>query len=445
MDKAPDTDKRLGQMTIDQLAAEILSECASMQKFCQANSITSPSLVAGADTTFWKTEPSSKLSVSRTKTLGLLERIITLLRGPHEFIHEFAASNWDHGSLYVFLRAKIMEQITLLGVTANVRNIAVASGVPEDKLIRILGLLRCKDIVHEAENGIYTLTAISEDLIRHPEFRAWAEFQLFETRIASVHLADALASQPNGYTDGKSAFKEGFGMEMYEWHTAHPEEGDRFRQAMKGVSKSLDPADSLIRTWIQNLPLSNLTKVVEIGGRYGFASTTLVNEQTDLLFEVRCDSKDFLSRGEALVDPDSLSRISFTHLDSIFNPPPPDDVNLVCVYVIRNLFWNWANEEAIKLLQKLVQTLKDSSSLTRILVTDGVSPLPGEFPTHVEIAYRRRDITTMTMHNVKQRTQAEWLELFSNVNPTLQIVTRFGSSSHVSKGLWELRIDKADK
>lgn len=177
MDKAPDTDKRLGQMTIDQLAAEILSECASMQKFCQANSITSPSLVAGADTTFWKTEPSSKLSVSRTKTLGLLERIITLLRGPHEFIHEFAASNWDHGSLYVFLRAKIMEQITLLGVTANVRNIAVASGVPEDKLIRILGLLRCKDIVHEAENGIYTLTAISEDLIRHPEFRAWAEFQ----------------------------------------------------------------------------------------------------------------------------------------------------------------------------------------------------------------------------------------------------------------------------
>lgn len=118
--------------------------------------------------------------------------------------------------------------------------------------------------------------------------------------------------------------------------------------------------------------------------------------------------------------PDYLHRISFTYLDSISDPPPSDDVNLVCVYVIRNLFWNWTDDDAVKLLRQLVQTLQDSP-LTRIIVTDGVSPLPGEFPSHVEIAYRRRDITTMTMHNVKQRSQAEWLQLFSSVNPDIKV------------------------
>jgi hypothetical protein len=28
-----------------------------------------------------------------------------------------------------------------------------------------------------------------------------------------------------------------WGAEMYEWHAKHPEKGDRFRRAMRGVSK----------------------------------------------------------------------------------------------------------------------------------------------------------------------------------------------------------------
>ncbi|EED21101.1 O-methyltransferase, putative [Talaromyces stipitatus ATCC 10500] len=430
-------------MTIDQLASDILSECTLMQRYCQTTGIALPSLLAGATPDFWSTDSPQELIAARTRTLGLLERITTLLRGPHDFIHEYVASNWDQGALYVFLRTRLLEHIAVLGGEANIGNLATASGVPEDKLIRILGLLCCKNIVRQSDNGIYALTAISEDMIQDPDFRAWVEFQLFETRIASVHLADALESKPNTYTDGKSAFKQGFGVEMYEWHTSHPEEGDRFRRAMKGVSNSLDPADSLIRTWIKNRPSSNLTKVVEIGGRYGFASTTLVREKEDLSFELRCDSEEFLRRGQALVDPRSMSRISFTHLTSNFEPPPPSDANTVCAYVIRNLFWNWTDDEAVRLLQQLAQILH-GSPWTHIIVTDGVSPLPGEFPPHVEISYRRRDITTMTMHNVKQRSQEEWLKLFSRVDPALKITTHFESSSHVCKGLWELRLETGE-
>ncbi|KAL8974392.1 MAG: hypothetical protein Q9197_001361 [Variospora fuerteventurae] len=243
---------------------------------------------------------------------------------------------------------------------------------------------------------------------------------------------------------------------MYEWHTRHPEKGDRFRRAMRGVSKcklppeilqvpirrrdsfaymltaiALDPADNLIHAWFQRNPPPDRTKVVEIGGRYGFASVSLAEKKARLSFEIRCDSQDFLRSGESQVGPESKARIAFNYVPSLFGPLPPEDSDTVLVYLIRNLFWNWADEDAVRLLQTLLPTLR-ASPATRILVADGVSPSAKEFPPHVEIAYRRRDVTTMTMHNVKQRTQAEWLALFAPVDPALTVKTSLSWSANAA-------------
>jgi len=182
----------------------------------------------------------------------------------------------------------------------------------------------------------------------------------------------------------------------------------------------LDPADSLLRKHIQHDIPPTLEKIIEIGGRYGFASVSFVKERQNLSFEVRCDSEDFLRRGEALIDPSSQSRITFTKTTDRFDQASSTDSSGVLAYVVRNVFWNWADEDVVKLLQSLLPTLRASPS-TRILVTDGVSPASKQFPSYMEIAYRRRDVTTMAMHNVKQRTQAEWLAMFSQVDPNLNV------------------------
>ena len=234
---------------------------------------------------------------------------------------------------------------------------------------------------------------------------------------------------------------------MYEWHAAHPDKGKRFTQAMKGVAKcrlekvvavehyrhfanirqwhsltsiALDPADSLLRKHIGFGKSSHHTKVIEIGGRYGFASVSLVEERPDLSFEVRCESQEFLRRGEALVSPQCKSRISFTNVKSLFEPVPSGDSDNVLVYVIRNLLWNWTDEDIVKLLRTLLP-MAHTPQPVRVLIADGVSPTSTQFPPHVELAYRRRDITTMTMHNVKQRTQEEWMNLFLLANSALKV------------------------
>jgi hypothetical protein len=227
---------------------------------------------------------------------------------------------------------------------------------------------------------------------------------------------------------------------MYEWHTSHPEKGERFCRAMKGVSTcqyqvscdcsahqltklALDPADSLLRLHLPKTPFQDTMRIVEIGGRYGFASINLFKERPDLEFEIRCESQQFLNQGKELVDTSSLDRITFSGIHSLLDPPPARDSTNVTTYIVRNIFWNWTDSDAIKLLRVLLPTLRGSPHAS-ILVTDGVSPEPKQFPQHVEIAYRRRDITTMTMHNVKQRTQREWLQLYSSVDPALSVSLR---------------------
>jgi hypothetical protein len=162
--------------SIRQLASDILDQCSLMEKECQRTQTTAPTLDAGANTSFWM-DASADLAKSRTQTLGLLERLTTLLQGPHDYLHEFVAPNWDHGALYAFLRLGVLEQIASSGGQATLVDLSQKSGVPEDKLSRIMGLLRCKNIVCMRNVDVFGLTAVSEDLLYDGDFRAWVEFQ----------------------------------------------------------------------------------------------------------------------------------------------------------------------------------------------------------------------------------------------------------------------------
>jgi len=171
---------------------------------------------------------------------------------------------------------------------------------------------------------------------------------------------------------------------------------------------------------MQDIAPLNPTKVVELGGRYGLSSIALAQKQPALTFEVRCDSREIIDRSLSVVPASVKDRFEFTYVSSLCDSVPQDHRDTVCVYIIRNMLWNQIDESAVNILRSLLPTL-ELPSQTRILVTDGYSPALGDFPPHIELAYRRRDITTMTMHNAKQRTQEEWLALFAEADSRLQV------------------------
>jgi hypothetical protein len=113
-------------------------------------------------------------------------------------------------------------------------------------------------------------------------------------------------------------------------------------------------------------------------------------------------------------------RIQFQK-SNFFDARPSTESGVVRAYILRNVLWNWSDEDAVRILQTFVPIMKRSPQ-TVILVNDGISPVyKGLGSLHAEKPYRRRDVTVMTMHNTKQRTEQQWADMFAQAHPGFRV------------------------
>ena len=160
---------------------------------------------------------------------------------------------------------------------------------------------------------------------------------------------------------------------------------------------------------------------MEIGGRYGFASVSLAKQFPSLSSEIRVSNEEVLQRGQDTLPEQLRSRIRFQQRTSDIDPQPLEDAEKgVVAYIIRNVLWNCSDDQAVELLRTFLQVMQKSLG-TAILVCDGISPARKSFEPHIEQAYRRRDVTMMTMHNVRQRSEPEWEIVFARVSQDLRV------------------------
>lgn len=118
---------------------------------------------------------------------------------------------------------------------------------------------------------------------------------------------------------------------------------------------------------------------------------------------------------------DQFPALSFqTQVDKFKPQPTGDPDNVLLVYLVRNILWNCSDEDCVKTLQTFVPAMEKSPD-TVLLVNEMMSPAAGTFERHVEKGYRRRDVTVMTMHNAKQRTEEEWKALFAKASPNFMV------------------------
>lgn len=90
------------------------------------------------------------------------------------------------------------------------------------------------------------------------------------------------------------------------------------------------------------------------------------------------------------------------------------------LFLLYGVLWVLDDESCVALLRKFVPLLLHPSRPV-LLVCDLVSPAKGQFEPHVELAFRRRDVTLMTMHNARQRTAKQWLDLVVEADSRFQV------------------------
>lgn len=129
-----------------------------------------------------------------------------------------------------------------------------------------------------------------------------------------------------------------------------------------------------------------------------------------------------LEKGQNDLPPELNERIKFARRD-MFKVRPAEDGENVGAYILRDVLWNMEDRDCVKVLQTFVPVLEKSNK-TVLLVNELLSPDPRTFEPHVEQAYRRRDVTLLTMHNAKQRTEREWRTLLTGIHPSVKVSLR---------------------
>ena len=157
------------------IAEEIFDQTHNLAKYLKKNSIAEPSLAVGSTTELWSSH-SKEIDTVRTNIFGLTKQLTKLLNGPHGFLHEYVSTNWEYGALYTVLEFDILEKIPLDG-QVHVSKLAALSSLPENKLLRILRLVSCEQILDEVSEGVFRHTAISEELVKDKNFKAFIGFQ----------------------------------------------------------------------------------------------------------------------------------------------------------------------------------------------------------------------------------------------------------------------------
>ena len=189
-------------------AESILSRTSDLSQKLSQRSINPPSdLSLGASSDLWNIH-DGEIQDLRSSILALTQRLDRLLEGPHGFLHEYISTNWEYGALYTLLEFDVLDQISLeAGSGVPATQLAAATGLPAEKLLRICRLVATAGILQEPREGVFAHTAISETLVRDEGYRSFIRFQLFETRVASANLADSLRKPNPFWTGGQAAFE----------------------------------------------------------------------------------------------------------------------------------------------------------------------------------------------------------------------------------------------
>ncbi|PGG97984.1 hypothetical protein AJ80_09606 [Polytolypa hystricis UAMH7299] len=436
------------QNKLIEVAEVILANTSELCKKLSQHSIVPPaSLDVGTSSGLWTTHDSD-IGRLRSSILGQIQQLDKLLEGPHGFLHEYVSTNWEYGALYALLEHDVLEKIPLDGSTVTAAVLAEQTGLPADKLLRICRLVATVGILQEPVEGSFKHTAISETLVKDEGYKSFIHFQLFETRVASAHLADSLKKPNPFWKEGQAAFEHAWGMPMYDWHAKNPEKGKRFAQAMESVSKNLDAGNGMIIDWLsrsKNFGQGDKSPlVVEVSGKTGSFSHQLATIFPNFHLEVQDSSSQLLQRGKQSLPRALADRVRFNQRD-LFEPRPIKEVkgdngSRPVVFLLRGVLWNLDDSEAIKLLQSFIPAMGSVVDGPLLVISDLVSPAFGTFEPHVERAFRRRDVTLMTMHNVKQRTASEWGKLIQSASSKFKVTYAEKFTSHSCRGLWKVQL-----
>jgi hypothetical protein len=281
----------------------------------------------------------------------------------------------------------------LLDAPADVSTLAQHSGLPADKLARILDFLAAHEVIGHDGGGVYRATARTT--------LAWdrrASLQIgYYSTCAGTRLLDALRG-------GGTPFEHYFGAGVFPYLSARPDEGALFGAFMADMTRRIEAF-----LFAQHA-FHPFATVADIGGSMGDLLLAVLDHYPDthgILFDLPPVIEGAAPRVASSVHADRVELVGGSFFDSV---PAAD------LYLMKQILHDWDDAEAAQILATVRRAMPHGA---RLAVVDHIlsdPPAPDEAQS--------TDIAMMLWDTGRERKLGEFAALFAATGFAIDRVTR---------------------
>ncbi|KAK2772300.1 hypothetical protein FQN53_004663 [Emmonsiellopsis sp. PD_33] len=383
---------------IVQLAQLISSNTSFIDEHIRGSGLAEPSFALDGPVEPIQTE-TAELKDAKNDVIEAAIELRQLLEGPMKLL--LPESNFfPLAAIYRFNIASLVP----IHDAIPFAELADKCGLLEHDLRRVIRYTASHHRVFcEPKKGFVAHTAASRLLAENPVARDLMGLTFAECLPAHAHTIDAMAQQSGEANVSGYALSNDTSLNTFQYLSQHPDRAQRFARAMGSAASSPGlVALSAYFDWGQLPPGST---VVDVGGSQGHVSIHLAKTFPHLQFVVQ-DLPEVIQGAEAKVPECVKGRITFSSHD-MFTEQPVKDAD---VYLLRYVLHDWSDKNSVKILGKLVPSLKKGA---KVVIQDHLLPEPGTMKLLHEMQIRSMDAIMLSLFNSREREEDDWKNLFA--------------------------------
>ena len=317
---------------------------------------------------------------------------------------------WISRCVYILAKLGIADLIKEQSQT--VEELAAATGTHGPSLFRVLRALAAVGIIRQDAQDRFGATPLSDTLrsdIRG-SLRAFAMTELGEEHYP------AWGELLHGVRTGEIAFDKAFGMPVWEFFVANPDNAKVFNDAMSGMTAQADEALHAAYDF------GGIEKIMDVGGGHGGLITSILKRNSNmrgLLF----DSPQVIEGARANIDGSGVGdRCELVGGDFFKSVPSGADA-----IILKWIIHDWNDQQSVAILKNCHRALPDNGKL---ILVEAVVPATSE-PHFSKFI----DLNMMVMTGGRERTESEFSKLYEDSGFQLTRVVPMESPFSVIEGV----------
>lgn len=331
---------------------------------------------------------------------------------PGIVMRDMLTAYWTSASLIAVAKLGIADRLASGPKTPA--ELASATGTLAEPLFRVLRALASVGVFEEVEGGRFALTPLAEQLrddvpgsqramailMGDEHYRAWGELE-------------------HSLRTGGIAFDHVFGKACFDFLAQHPDKAANFDRAMVSVhgretSAMCDAYD-----------FSVFGVLYDVGGGNGSLLRTVL-DRTPKLLGVVYDLPHVVERARPNLPP-RCDVIGGSFFESVPAYDGRAGSGAAVAYLMRHIIHDWDDEKSLTILKNVRKVIPSNGKL---LVVEGVVP-PGNGRSFTKML----DLNMMLIPGGKERTEAEYRELYAKAGFKLARIVPTASEVSVIEGV----------